>query len=213
MQEPGIACKPVRAAGTTWTRDSKANQMTDRAYTTQRRYRLNSVLVKIAALLLVSGMVVSTTMAWNGVRTTLQLFREQTSHTAAETNDLLAVSAAQGIQLRATGQLNALFEPFFETDNRETVYAMAVDYNNAVLVEGGRSPALLEPLRTLSARALSEGVSVASADGMLLTIGVATSMPSAEATETPSDKARADSILNGSSSSGERPPSTSTALL
>ena len=158
----------VRAAGTTWEQDNKANQMTDRAYTTQRRYRLNSVLVKIAALLLVSGMVVSTTMAWNGVRTTLQLIREQTSHTAAETNDLLAVSAAQGIQLRATGQLNVLFEPFFETDNRETVYAMAVDYNNAVLVEGGRSPELLEPLRTLSARALSEGVSVASADGMLV---------------------------------------------
>jgi len=150
--------------------------MTNPSQPAKRRFRLNSILVKIAALLLVSGMVVSAVMAWNNIRTSLDLIRDQISHTALETNKLLAASSAESIQKRATARLQGTFAPLTGALDNRNIYATAVNSDNEVLVEGGAAPEMLDPLKALAARAMSQGASVTAEDGMLVATPVFNAM-------------------------------------
>lgn len=142
--------------------------MTDSSHSAPRRFRRTSIQVKIAAILLVCGILVFTVMVGNNTRTSVNLVREQIAQTAIATNELLAVSSAQEIQVRATLRLKGRFAPLIETDDKETTYIAAFNRTGEVLVEGGGAPEMLNRLAALATRAVLQGQTVTSEDRMLV---------------------------------------------
>ncbi|MCB1356339.1 MAG: methyl-accepting chemotaxis protein [Maritimibacter sp.] len=139
---------------------------TDRSH--QPRVRFNSILVKIGGILLVTGLIVASLLAWNIVRSNRDLIQDQLAGAALRTNALIAATSAQDVQIRASARLEDTLAPFIEPENTETRFAAVFSRQNEVLAAGGAAPELLDPLQALAARAIAEQQTVTSADGMMV---------------------------------------------
>ena len=130
--------------------------------------RANSIFVKIGGILLVSGFIVASVMAWNSVRNTRDLIQDQLAHSAYETNELIAAASAQEIQIRATTRLQEKLAPYLGDDDGDTLFLAIFSRESEILVEGGVAPEQAEPLRALAEQAMSAGKTVTSPDGLLV---------------------------------------------
>lgn len=142
--------------------------MTDPSQPVPLRFRANSILVEVAAILLVSGSLVSAMVGWTIVRTSTDLVRDQVANMARQTNALLAVNSAPEIQGPAARNLWDGVEQLTTTDDTAMFYATMFDPDGRALIARGTAPPMKAPLQALAARAMSQGKTVTSDDMMLV---------------------------------------------
>lgn len=142
--------------------------MTDHSHSVRRRVRFNSIPVKIAATLLVTGGLICVVMGWNNVRASVDLIRDRIVETALETNELLATGTAQEIVDRRPRWVTARIDRLTGSEKTAAVYASAFNVEGDALVERGMDAQVKAPLQALAARAMWQGKTVTSDDRMLV---------------------------------------------
>ncbi len=147
--------------------------MSDTTKPAHRGFRFNSLLVKIAGILLAGGTLLAAMVTWNNTRTTVQMIREDVAHAALETNSFIAVGVAEAFQEQSTARIQTLLAQVSGSDNHETLRLLALDAGGEILVSKGHEPGYDAELRALATRAAAQGSSVSSADGLLVATPVA----------------------------------------
>ncbi len=142
--------------------------MSETTTSTHSSFRLNSILVKIAAFLMVTGMMLAATVTLNNTRTTTNLIRKEVALDALESSELLAIAIEDSLHRGAIDRIQNLLARFAVADSKETLQIFATDATGKRLVSEGDVRTFDAELKALATHAISDRTSVTSEDGLLV---------------------------------------------
>ncbi|MCB1337486.1 MAG: HAMP domain-containing protein, partial [Maritimibacter sp.] len=133
-----------------------------------KRFRLNSIFIKVAGLFAVAAVALTGFMAVKAGQSMRQIVIAEIQDAGRDVNQIATGNLTGAIRFADAGPIADQIGALTEEAGAETVYGLALDASGAVIAAGGPRPDLEPGLTEIAREALATGAPAGSPDGALV---------------------------------------------